>query len=448
MSPALTSVAILIPLFVVPISLGSIFFSSISVAVRWWFGATFLGFILFIAHSFDLIFYINVVYLSYAIITIYFTKLLITKNISLKVDKFKLIITLALSFLLLAAYIKIFCAPLLGWDATVIWFNKARAIFFNEPFKNTPFVNYPNLGPIYWMYIMKFTGTLEESFGRLFFPTLFFFWILSLTSLYPHYKSKLVTLAAIVIMLIGYYTFNPDSHLNGYQDEFLAMCLGLSALHFLKVFSMEAPNKTDYFLSFWFSGISCFIKNEGFILALILITSWAFTSLIYSKSQKNFFSIIKNQLPNLLLFLFLLLLWRPMISLYQNLSFSEIQGDAFTVKSILSFYTNFDRLPLIIHYFASYFAENLKSILLILISIPILIYKTPRFRPSMVFLFLVLLFHLLSITLIFLSTTADLSWHLETAFMRLASQHSFIYTLLIASIPFLQTLTLKKPTHT
>jgi hypothetical protein len=183
----LKSIIVIIPLLFIPIIIGSLLFHAfVPWSTRWLFGISVMGIFLVCMHAFGIrqlfVWIILSVCCSVIGIRTYWHRDILYRNIELPLWPTMIIFT-ALAIQLLSAYVSILAKPLIAWDAVAIWFQKAKAIYYWMPFNSLPFVNYPNFGAAYWAFIIKFTGFSEEM-GRLFFPTVYFVFIMVLYSLF------------------------------------------------------------------------------------------------------------------------------------------------------------------------------------------------------------------------------------------------------------------------
>ena len=142
-------------------------------------------------------------------------------------------------------------------------------------------------------------------------------------------------------------------------------------------------------------------------------------------------ALLKKLLPSFFMFACLNALW-PALKIFNGIGGFEAQGHAFTLDSILSFYKNVDRLPMILGYLYTYGRQYSYFILVAFFLSALSSAYVPGSRRPIMYLWAVLILHTLFVITVYLSTRQDLAWHLDTAFFRLMFQHQFCYFLIIA----------------
>jgi hypothetical protein len=423
----------LLPLMVIPLLVGTAAFGPrLPVAIRWFFGMISLGLILTVAYSLGISW--GTFFYAFGIGLVGCALLLLKQGVKrLGKHAWPNIYRAGVGFFLLillgCAYVKVFAEPLEAWDAVVIWFNKARDLYQGTPISQLHFVNYPPLGPMYWAFVMKFTGGLWESYGRLLFPTMYFFWMLALPYMFP--KCIPAWIFLIVIPGLGWLFFDMFAFTSGYQDGFVTICAGMAAIHLCKTLLEDKRRRqTDYLLALYFAGTDALVKNEGAVLAMILYTAWFLTLIVTERHNFNW-KYLRSLIPGGMLFLLLLSIW-PGLLIYHGQDPSQVQGPAFTINSIANSYENIDRLPMIKDYFVEhYFHPQTKTILSCTLLSIITAALVPITTRVMVFLWVTALGHILFMVLVYLATGSPLEWHLTFSLKRLAFHHSFAYVIIL-----------------
>lgn len=433
-------IIVIVPLLFLPIIVGSLLCHAfVPWSTRWLFGVSVTGVFFVCMHAFGIRQLFVWIILSLCCMMIGIRSYL-HRNILLGKPRFPswptLIIFTVLIIQLLSAYVSILANPVIAWDAVAIWFQKAKALYYWMPFSSTPLVNYPNFGAAYWAFIMKFSGFSEEM-GRLFFPTVYFAFIMVLFSLFSE-KNTLWT-ALFVIPSISLYFFN-EADVSGYQDGLLSLMAGISAFYYGRFFIKLRSNlhasgnllgiDYDIFFAVFFSGILGLIKNEGVLITGLLFVSAAGWFFIDSSKNIKLLKVLPL-MACMVLLLFLTSLW-SLLLLYNGVDPFQVQGMAFTFQGVMNAYKNMNRYPDIRHYFVQYL--NSQSGMIIFASLlslaSILFIKV--IRTAIGFIWSFYLLHFVFVSLIFFSTAQDYQWHLETAFFRLMFQHRFVYMVVIA----------------
>ena len=361
-----------------------------------------------------------------------------------------------LMLLLCAAHVHILSHPVSpeNWDALAIWYRKTKLLYYWSPLQNTPEanwgqnLNYPHLGPMLQMLVLKWTGAFQEEFGRLLIPILYIIWIIALWSLFPlkgHARGSASHAAYalwLAVVAVAFFDLRPLT--SGYQETVLVCLGGMSAFHFCRIFlNREAPwfadrtfFETDHFLAFLFAGSLCLVKSEGGILGAILAASAA-AVYVFSYRQIPLGRKITFLAPYLALFSILFILW-PSLLLINGNDIREFQGGAFSLSRLSGLFSNFDRWPVIAPYFFEYFRHHWDFIAASLILASGAAAYVPQSRRPLLFLGLAYAGHLAFMPLPYLATADNLHWHLKESFGRLMFQHRFLYvTILCVAAVFL-----------
>ncbi len=348
------------------------------------------------------------------------------------VNFYGLLTFLIVAFLLTFCWSEVINTPLDQNDATHIWYNKAQHIYFWKPLKEIASAAYPNLGASLWASTLKIIA-FQEQFGRLLFPTTYVFLIVALLQVKIRSSwGRLIFLgntAALSISLL-----NPGIW-NGYQDFFLATVAANAAFLLARIANKRSIHHTqDLLLAAFFLGNLYLIKNEGLILAAIIVFAFCLSLILHGNLPELIIIINKNRIATatgLILLLGIPLMWlMTLISTGTNPS--EVQGDAFTLSGILKIPMNLERIDIILEYLRHWISEKIWLIgPAIFISMANIVLIT-RMRLTNVFLWFSILIHTLFITTVFLATNADINWHLRTAFDRLMDQHCLIYLVVFA----------------
>jgi hypothetical protein len=439
----LSNIVILsIPLILLPILLSiALFGDNFDIAYHWWSGFLLISLTAVIFHALRISPAVYGVIITILILTLSIWQKQTLKQEFLRAKELVqnidfLVVVVFVLVITIAGLLEISVRPLgLGGDALSIWLNKTKSIYIglSYPDLTVDLVQYPSLVPTFEAFVMRFAGRYEPVYGLYFGPIAYFFWVLSFLNIYK-YKPGWIMAATLCSIAIFFFD---DYVINGYQDKILMMTAGMSVLAYLQFFiEYSLPGGQEWSrkpqLQFWlgtfFAAMLSLIKLEGNIMGLILVC--ASLLVIYFTRPKQTSAFFKKNYASIITFIVILLLW-PIILYTGNVSLSNIQGKTLTLSSLFDIPQHLERIFIIWRYFVSYFREN--SLILVLSAFLTIFafLKSPQLRVSLAYLWLIWFVHSIFITLIFLSTRSPLVWHLDTSFSRLASQHAFIYPLII-----------------
>ena len=443
----------LLALFAIPLAAGALIPArAMSWPVRWWVSVTGIGLFFAVAHALGAPLATTALLLGVAALAAFLLQpgrcLLRLRGICRWPDKFHQVALLALLLVLLGGFMRVMSKPVPLSDGKVIWLNKAKALYAEVPFAQVPAVNYPNLGPMLWMLVMKLSGGTEECFGRLFFPTQYFFWMLGMIWLHRRRHTWVMPLS---VSLVAWLFFS-NGVINGYQDMFLLACAGMSAAHFVKLLLRNGSargerhnrrDRADYFCAFYFAGVGGFIKNEGAVLGMIIVLAWVL-ALAASQGFRALPAALRRAWPALLLWAVMLCLW-PMLLLHNEIDLAAVQRDAFSLKAIHTIPQDLHRWRAITPHVLKHFAVNSPVIFASVLLSVACARAMPRVRQAVLFLWLACFGHMTFVILVFFVTRQDVAWHLGTAFERLALQHAFVYAIILCITPAFLAETLRVP---
>jgi hypothetical protein len=154
MSEATSFILALIPLLLCPAFVGILILpTDIQLSVGWWVGFTSISLFLLVFHGLgaprDPTFVALIVCTAMLAIKERH-KLLSRGKLPEPFHRGTFWVFLALLPLLIASCLITFSLPVSDFDAINIWFNKAKSLFYWQPFNQLPLCDYPNLGPMYW----------------------------------------------------------------------------------------------------------------------------------------------------------------------------------------------------------------------------------------------------------------------------------------------------------
>jgi|GEM_PF-1766047 len=436
-----------IPLFVIPGIVGKAFWGcEVYWASRWWFGMILSGLLLIFGHGANL--HGGVVTILFSVFFIFcavksFQRCKaaqpeISKDSSKRFEPGKIVAGI-LFFLLFCSYLDVLAHPLTAehWDALSSWWNKVRALYFWPPFAETPcagwdFMNYPYLGPMLELLIIRCTGGLSESFGRLLFPTVYFMWMMTFNLLFPG-KIRWRTFWLIPFIAILFY--DRRAFTSGYQDGFVGLICGMAAVHFVRFFLKENRLQgidgrwdTDLFLGVFFAGAASFVKSEGTFLGVILAAAAAGVFL-FSEPAGKIPRKILILLPYIIFFGILVCIW-PGFLLLNHVNILRMQN-AFVMSDLLGFYRNLDRWEMIRLFVAHSILKNWPVLSACLMLSLVSALAVPKLRRVLAFLWLAGIGHGIFVTFLYFVTRLNLQWHLVNSFGRLMFQHFFVYSCIL-----------------
>ncbi len=436
------------PLFLIPLSLGrAVLGSAAPHSSRWWFALILTGLYFLIAHGIHLpgvaAFGGFWGLLAFACIRAFNSRKDWKKEFPGEISFWEAVPYALLAALILApGYANTLAHPvsLANWDAVAIWHYKVKGLlewtsFVNTPVPGWPYVNYPHLGPVLEMWVIKLAGTNAENYGRLLLPTCYFFWAAALVGLI---KTEVKNgLAALVAVPVGALFFDLRSFISGYQDGFLAVCAGMAAVHFCRFLRRDLLGKAkfpaqldwDLLLGFFFAGSACLIKAEGSILSFVLCASFLIIFLTARLKRAKLREAIALW-PYAAVFAGLFVLW-PCILLVNGLGVLKMQN-AFTFSDVSQFSKNLNRWPVISQHVGFYFEKTRLVLAASALASIASSWLVPQSRRSLAFLWVFLLIHCAVVPLPYFVTRLNLNWHLANSFDRLMSHHFFAYAAILS----------------
>ena len=288
--------------------------------------------------------------------------------------------------------------PTTAWDARSIWLLKAKIIFYDQSIlsinSNSPNFsnnNYPNIAPAFAASLANLIGHWNEIFPKAAFTLMF---IPPLIIINKIMNNNYFLLSIILIL------FNIGKYLiNGELDGLLSIYFVVSAIMFYNLY--DNKNSYIYYLILiFFNIILTFLKVEGSILLISLILS---SLIIFFNNKKKYKKIIIISLISFLP----ILIWN-IFCIYGSQNSSDI-GNDFTINNLMSRIFFFENYIIIFEYLLL----NEKF----LISLFILTLSLYFFRNNKI-LYLLLntsIIYIFFLLIIYLSTSLDLEWHLNSA---------------------------------
>jgi len=298
------------------------------------------------------------------------------------------------------------------WDPRSIWLFHGKRIFFDQSilsisdnYASFSHNDYPNLVPALSSSLASFFGYWNEIFPKISFSLMF---LPPLILTYSFLKNeKYLIFLSLVFFIIGKQLFN------GWADGLVAIYFCLSAFLMYILFIDQGKIKISlfhYLIAFCFFVSLTLIKNEGVVLLLILF----FVTILLN--------VLKNNKENILKLFYLstslvpIFLWK-FFCYYYEISNAHINNDI--IMNLLPRINILDNY-LSIAYFL-FLNEKFIFSLIILISAFII----NRDKKLFSYIFIIIIFYVLVLFFVFLSTPVDFYFQLNSAAARIVKTLSF-----------------------
>ena len=305
--------------------------------------------------------------------------------------------------------------PLFEWDPRSNYLFHAKRIFYDnsifsvvDNYAQFSHNDYPTLVPAFASSLAVLVGHWNEVFPKLSFS---FAFLPPLILTYVFLKdTKYLIFLSIVFFIIGKYLFN------GWADGLIAVYFCLSSLlMYLLTLSDRDIFKKDlylYLIAFCFFIILTLIKNEGFILLLILFTATFFIKLYRRELRKDISKLI-----------FLSFSFLPII-LWNFFCYSKGIDHEFVHSNILSNLLS-RSVDLNNYQLISYFFLLNEKFLITLIFFLISFWVKWN-NVLFSFVFIITAMYIFILFFISLSTPYDIYYHLNSTAARLIKSLSFL----------------------
>ena len=303
-----------------------------------------------------------------------------------------------LLFFILILLIITLGTPTSAWDARSIWLLKTKIIFYDQSIleiaKNSPYFsnsNYPIVAPAFAASFVNLIGHWNEIFPKAAF-TLMFIPPLILLNKLIHNNFFLLTIIVILFM-VGKYL------INGELDGLLSVYFVTSSIMF---YNLKNDNKSYiyYLILILLNIILTLLKVEGTILLMSLFLS---SLVIFFKNKK----IIKNIILVTMVSFLPVLIWN-IFCYYSSLNNSDL-NNVFTVDNLIS------RIFFLKNYTIIFKYLLLNEKFLISLSLLILSLFFCRNNKILYLAFYTSFIYIFFLFTIYLSTSLDLEWHLNSA---------------------------------
>jgi len=314
----------------------------------------------------------------------------------------------------------------IGWDGIATWLPKTNNFYNNKNYfdlfyQNINFKNYPHLGSYIWAFFWKNSLLQKEYLGRLFYN---YIYITSIFVLANNLKIISDYKKIILIFIIFVFSFDYDNTLQGYQEYVIFSLLIFCGQLF--IININKKNLYSYSLFYFFilSAILLpWIKNEGIFYSIFLSIMFYTTNVCLRKKILFITIILINILIQYLMIKFLF-------------SQENIFNVPINVKNIFYNFTNYYELLLKLYYITIYLIHGCSKYPLALLNIFIILIaiKNQKYLKDSKYFFTFLFCNIVFIYSIYIITSADLVWHLQTSIRRLTLQTSGLYSFLIVEI--------------
>ncbi len=310
----------------------------------------------------------------------------------------------------------------IGWDAQKFWIYKMLN-FYNgntiTDLSNLPNAWYPYLGSLSWSFFWKISFINYEYSGRFFYV---FLYLTSLFLVIDNFNlSKTNKIILFILLIIITYDYTHHSHwsmFSGFQDilVFSLVCLAIHYLYKLSILKKEFENFNIISILLICNSL-LWLKHEGFVISFSLILSLL---IFFNLNLKKKFFILAIFLLSLVL--------RFFIFDFYNLNPTHIQHQGFEFLQIQDIFKkiSFERILIISKFLFLNLLMNYLVLIGFIFLFILLITKT-NFKKIYYVLFLVM-FNIISFSLIYLITDLDLTFMLKTGMDRIIFQISpFIF---------------------
>ena len=303
--------------------------------------------------------------------------------------------------------------PTFDWDARSIWLFHGKRIFYENSILSLAdsyefsHSGYPNLIPAFASALALLVGHWNEVFPKLAFPLMF---LPPMILMYSFLKSThYLIFLSIVFFTIGNYLFN------GWADGLVAMYFGSSAFLMYLLFIVEnnfyRNRSFFYLLAICFFTTLTLIKNEGFVLLLILFLTTFLIKFYKGEANKNIGK-----------FALLLISFLPIV-LWKYFCYSKgISNDYLNVDILSNLLPRLDDLNN--YKLISYFLL-LNEKFIITLSFFLISFWFRRNRELFSFVIIATMMYIVTLFLIYLSTPIDFHFQLDSTATRVIKSLTF-----------------------
>lgn len=341
-------------------------------------------------------------------------------------SRHEVVLAAALAAPVLAAAVYTLAQPVHTWDATVIWYGKARALLDWRPPVDVPWPAYPNLGAMLWALLLGVTGPADEPVARLIFLGLYAAWIATAVSL----VARPLTWPVVAVSALVVFTLFEYRHVtSGYQDTVVMSVAGVAAALFARTLidHEAAAPRTVVTAALFAAGALGLIKLEGLFVGVILAGGW----LIAARAQSGGAGLSRRvTAAGLALFVGLIAAW-PLLTRFNGIDLQAAQGSGFLPLAIGDLPSRLTRLPAIAMGFmrlGPWFALPVAAALVLSVAAW---RDAPHLRVFLAWAWGCMTVHAVFVTATFVMTNYDIEWQMRTALDRLIAQQSCLWLLVI-----------------
>ena len=301
--------------------------------------------------------------------------------------------------------------PTISWDARSIWIFKAKQIFFENSilhikYNYAPFSNlqYPNIVPAFSAGFAKLIGHWNEIFPKL-GNTLFLipgFFLFSRFFKNNYFLMLLIFTTFVLGKLLI------DGTLDGILSIYFASCM----LIFFKIKYLSYDNY-DYILLLAFCIILPLLKLEGIFLLLSILASTLI--IFFYKKKINVFLILITIISFIPIILWHLFSFKVLINVTEN-------------QNIFNYINFFENILLYENYYLilKYLFLNEKFLLSLSFFIISIFFINIDKKPGLSFVILTVFLYLIILFLVYMSTSLDIEWHLNSSATRVIKPISLL----------------------
>jgi len=307
----------------------------------------------------------------------------------------------------------------IGWDGLATWIFKVNNFYNGQNYfglfeQEIIYKQYPHLGSYIWAFFWKNSLIEKEYLGRLFYQYVYVVSIFVIANSLKSFSNLKIIIVVFCLILLSQ---DYDNTLQGYQDYLLFSLLIFSGKLTQIIFSKKYTNKFLINIFFLLSVLIIpWIKNEGAFYSFFLTSLFFFSkNNILTKFLFFLFSLL-----NILMHVFIIKFIYNLENLYQ-----------FSFNTIGFLFKNFDITNLAIktsYIFLYLFHGYTKypiSFLYLLSIFFIIKYKKITYENKIFLIFFFMQFFF--IFSVYILSSADLVWHLQTSIKRLILQTSGFY---------------------
>jgi len=314
--------------------------------------------------------------------------------------------------------VQILSNPLSDWDARSIWFFHGKMIYYNQqtmdasagwdqPFATFSLVGYPKLVPILAAQFATVAGYWNEYVPKAGLLALLIPALIGLFTFVRKPGGSGVFLIVMTLFLLNRWLWN------GYVDGYLALYAGLACLYFSR-WTIRS-DKFDALAGFASLAMTASLKNEGMLLSLCVLSSLLLFLLLTRKSVRAFLTLFTSRTALILIIAFAgPIIWQ-MLKIHWELS-SHMPSALLDIQLII---LRLQQGAVGVIADALFLKAGVAKALAVLICSVAAIWIVKKRVPSVIwFPVITAVLYGTAMFWIYLTTNADLDWHLSTSIDR------------------------------